>query len=1305
MLPVAACGQNTLDTLHGLLDTLISDKHVKTKAGKKVVNDAKALLGTLMKGGSVSTNSVVDKENANPNAQPINISVNKNLSMDSDISKGSSKVSKKSVMGKTSTKPPLTVTSRSTRITRNNKNSSVLSVSRTSIPGFEIAIDEEFQETLATDKVVEKKTRAKRSANDVQSSDKALLDADEPVNVTSRSRGTTRRGNDSLVASINTSRGSGSMSSMTSDSGYERESTSTVNINTTCGRNSSISMAAFDPLESSASDSFVKDSNASPSQEPARKRNGRTFSPVSHLGSGGVTSRRPKADSTESAVLSIDGVSPMSVIKARGSGSVSNSAPEWTLEDADLVWVSSPALGRESDSCAALTSSDNDNNLVLEQSPSSSSGDNTVILERSLSDESEADTIEMDATRSSIGSVSTVIHDENEGDSKDTAPINVPSSEISSKAAFSPASCRLLSTDNVQKFNNIANKNTGGRVLGASNTLLNSSTLDTSTDSIESLKMTPAKPKKGRKLGLIAKLKNTGSTSNSTGAAVKVPQITIPSKNKKQMVIREEKQLVDDDDDDKAVSFKANRNNSNGDNDEEEEDQVVIKSKTIQQSHRTRPSRNKNAHSDSDDDVEVKMKRVRPRVMRDNVLPALLASIQSNGPMHSHACFSPSKAQECLSSDTLYKSWADIYVRNSKEVSKCVNKVQKQYLNRACLLYLDMACNYESMSTDVAEWQPGDLFCVALMAFGLYQLEENRVVDSTDMNNNEEGTVEYHDSLLTDLVEILAPTIRNGVNSGNITSLSGGCSDSSRRSRSSDKSVHFAGDDGSCVSPPNDRKPISWLNMYENSHRFHDILKKLSVWQQVVFSYREEGKALLQALLSTSHFLTSGDVRDITSFFSSIRADGNDSSGSSSRARSGSRKGRSNSDKIGLILKCNESAAWSLLIHDEITRNIQKHWIGLYGLEVLNTSSNIDLEGEDNVADSGDSLVVSVMQSIANESELQSRSSWMLGSVIRYIIRWIFDPPPHNVSRGGVGGNAVTPHSRSQVHTRLAFASTSNERLYALCGLGSEEVSRVAETIASRKQARSMLTPLKGIGPSQTVDSDSSTSTSPGSSPTGTEPQEILPFTLECDACELTCSANVALALKQLSKVHTVRDLVLLENCDEDVELEKFVESVLRSEDLDAEEVSDVIQTVLAAEYARQFLLNLCLETQDVLQSLYVPFLSSAEGPTLAWSIVSECADMLWNISNQFNSHGNNEVSSDMAEHYMLVLRTDFSAFISRLQSPLLSVATIHQCQTRFSQLLQAMNEGNNVTVKTAEYYQSLHFGVVFDFPEVQLLE
>ena len=96
---------------------------------------------------------------------------------------------------------------------------------------------------------------------------------------------------------------------------------------------------------------------------------------------------------------------------------------------------------------------------------------------------------------------------------------------------------------------------------------------------------------------------------------------------------------------------------------------------------------------------------------------------------------------------------------------------------------------------------------------------------------------------------------------------------------------------------------------------------------------------------------------------------------------------------------------------------------------------------------------------------------------------------------------------------------------------------------------------------------------------------------------------------------------------------------------------------------------------------------------------------MLWNISNQFNSHGNNEVLSDMAEHYMLVLRTDFSAFISRLQSPLLSVATIHQCQTRFSQLLQAMNEGNNVTVKTAEYYQSLHFGVVFDFPEVQLLE
>ena len=35
VLPVAACGQNTLDTLHGLLDTLISDKHVKTKAGKK----------------------------------------------------------------------------------------------------------------------------------------------------------------------------------------------------------------------------------------------------------------------------------------------------------------------------------------------------------------------------------------------------------------------------------------------------------------------------------------------------------------------------------------------------------------------------------------------------------------------------------------------------------------------------------------------------------------------------------------------------------------------------------------------------------------------------------------------------------------------------------------------------------------------------------------------------------------------------------------------------------------------------------------------------------------------------------------------------------------------------------------------------------------------------------------------------------------------------------------------------------------------------------------------------------------------
>ena len=134
----------------------------------------------------------------------------------------------------------------------------------------------------------------------------------------------------------------------------------------------------------------------------------------------------------------------------------------------------------------------------------------------------------------------------------------------------------------------------------------------------------------------------------------------------------------------------------------------------------------------------------------------------------------------------------------------------------------DSSCG--SIKAGLLTYGPGDFVVVVALSFLLALRGEGEVVN--DEANKLAALAPYlhYASMPTSLIQ--SQTCAEGT-----PPAAGGRSSLRQRAASAQppakKSVSFCQTDGSAVSPPNDRRPASWVNSYSISQRFHALVKAM----------------------------------------------------------------------------------------------------------------------------------------------------------------------------------------------------------------------------------------------------------------------------------------------------------------------------------------------------------------------------------------------------------------------------------------------------------------------------------------------
>jgi len=239
-----------------------------------------------------------------------------------------------------------------------------------------------------------------------------------------------------------------------------------------------------------------------------------------------------------------------------------------------------------------------------------------------------------------------------------------------------------------------------------------------------------------------------------------------------------------------------------------------------------------------------------------------------------------------------------------------------------------------------------------------------------------------------------------------------------------------------------------------------------------------------------------------------------------------------------------------------------------------------------------------------------------------------------------------------------------------------------------------------------------------------------LPSPLDIDASELATSSLLARALKQVIRLvqelvdrpDRLHDAICTPSLAHSLQVEKTIRG---SGGLDV----DTAQVVLAAEYARRFVCELCQVpgTGEIVAPCARP-----QQELLAWDVISNCAATAYEL----------RVDEDS---YTLLFRDGWEALRQRTHEPLVSSAFIAECQscvhaclaTEASSRAAEKRQTAPVAVSTVDkaarrqsirggagarptemgesgtaadtmdpaYFRLVHMDAILDFPQVQLVE
>ena len=162
-----------------------------------------------------------------------------------------------------------------------------------------------------------------------------------------------------------------------------------------------------------------------------------------------------------------------------------------------------------------------------------------------------------------------------------------------------------------------------------------------------------------------------------------------------------------------------------------------------------------------------------------------------------------------------------------------------------------------------------------------------------------------------------------------------------------------------------------------------------------------------------------------------------------------------------------------------------------------------------------------------------------------------------------------------------------------------------------------------------------------------------MPALLDMDPSDMAPSSLISCALRQLESANKIRS----ESCDS---VESSLLKLVQGEEEDDSHVARAVQLCVAAEYARQFLLEVA--DIEVADSLLPGVDASLQGPE-AWNILSECGTMLESLG-----------AGD--DTYLSLFAGGREKYRQRLQaSVILGPTTITMCEEWLSALLQKQHE------------------------------
>ena len=304
------------------------------------------------------------------------------------------------------------------------------------------------------------------------------------------------------------------------------------------------------------------------------------------------------------------------------------------------------------------------------------------------------------------------------------------------------------------------------------------------------------------------------------------------------------------------------------------------------------------------------------------------------------------------------------------------------------------------------------------------------------------------------------------------------------------KSVMFSVGAGGAVSPPNDRRPASWVNSFSLCQKFHNLLMHVQTLSE------NHDKLSSYLWMACKHFLCDNeDSRDdiiegsnkVKAFFAPLVDEGHISVASLARPFEVCKM-------AGLLLEELSMCLMPSLVPSAPPTDEETHTLPIV-------------------------------------SELRHRSSWMASSVVRYVMRWLYDQAPYSVSTPSAAGPVVIPHSRSELQHSLLLESRGDQRLRSLCFALKE----------------------------------------------GEESEEPLPCLLDMDPAEMAPSSLLSCALRQLEGVERLRS-------NDSDNIEESLLALINKSGGDDAHVARVIQVCVAGEYARQFLLDMVeIEVSDSL--------------------------------------------------------------------------------------------------------------------------